>query len=299
MKAVILAAGEGTRMRPLTEKEAKPMIPVAGKPIIEHNIDLIRDSVEEIVIVGGYRIEDIEQKFSGDEKIRIVEQEEALGTAHAALQARDFIDSKTVVMNGDDIYGEKALEALKHDSAVLASRTDEPEKFGVFKLEDGKVTGIIEKPENPPSDLVNIGFYVVQPGFFDLLEGVEKSERGEYEITDALNTYLETHDVEFVEAEQWLPCSYPFQLIEANSELIEGEKISEDAEVSEKGDVENSTVHEYAEIHGEVSNSIILEEAEVPEGVEVEHAVILPGEKVEEDWKGEKKSSKGVSVKRE
>jgi dTDP-glucose pyrophosphorylase len=299
MKAVILAAGEGTRMRPLTENEAKPMLPVAGKPIIEHNIDLIRDSVEEIVIVGGYRIEDIEQEFSGDEKIRIVEQEEALGTAHAALQARDFIDSKTVVMNGDDIYGEKALEALKHDSAVLASRADEPEKFGVFELEDGKVTGIIEKPENPPSNLVNIGFYVVQPEFFDLLEDVEKSKRGEYEITDALNAYLETHEVEFVEAEQWLPCSYPFQLIEANSELIDGEKISKGAKVSEKGDVENSTIHEGAKVHGDVSNSIIREEAEIPEEVEVENAVILPGERVEEDWKSEKKSSKGVAVKKE
>jgi bifunctional UDP-N-acetylglucosamine pyrophosphorylase/glucosamine-1-phosphate N-acetyltransferase len=202
-------------------------------------------------------------------------------------------------MNGDDIYGEKSLEALKHDSAVLASRADEPEKFGVFELKDGKVTGIIEKPENPPSDLVNIGFYVVQPEFFDLLEDVEKSERGEYEITDALNAYLETHEVEFVEAEQWLPCSYPFQLIEANSELIKGKKISEDAEVSEEAEVENSTIHEGAEIHGDVLNSIIREDAEVPQGVEVENAVILPGEKVEEDWKGEKKSSKGVSVKKE
>jgi dTDP-glucose pyrophosphorylase len=298
MKAVILAAGKGTRMRPLTENEAKPMLPVAGKPIIEHNIDLIKDSVEEIIVVGGYRIEDIKEKFSGNGKIRIVEQKEALGTAHAALQAKDFIDSKTIIMNGDDIYGDKALDAVEHDSAVLASRADEPEKFGVFELEKGKVTGIIEKPENPPSDLVNIGFYVVQPEFFGLLEDVEKSERGEYEITDALNTYLETHEVEFVEAEQWLPCSYPFQLIQANSELIEGKKISEDAEVSEEAEVKNSTIHENAEVRGAVSNSIIRENSEVPRDVKVENSVILPGVEIEKDWRGEKKSSKGVSVKK-
>ena len=105
MKAVILAAGEGTRMRPLTEDTPKPLLPVGEKTIIEHNIDLLEDEVDEIIVVGGYMIDDLKKKFSERPYVRIVEQEEALGTAHAALQAKDFIDSKTVIMNGDDIYG--------------------------------------------------------------------------------------------------------------------------------------------------------------------------------------------------
>jgi len=290
MKAVILAAGKGTRMRPLTEEYAKPLLPVAGKPILQHGVDLVEDHVDEIIVVGGYRIEDLEEYFSDNPKVRIVEQEEALGTAHAALQAKDFIDSKTVIMNGDDIYGEKGVEALKHDSAVLADRADEPEKFGVFELEDGKISGLVEKPENPSSDLVNIGFYVVQPEFFDLLEEVEKSERGEYEITDAINRYIEDHEVEFVEADQWLPCSYPHQLLEANLELIDGESFVEDrADVDEDAEVEKSVVYHDAEVKGNVSDSVVLEGAEIGEDEEAECSIVMKdGTKVSVDRGSEK-----------
>ena len=289
MKAVILAAGEGTRMRPLTEENAKPLLPVAGKPILEHNIDLVKDHVEEIILVGGYRIKDLEKRFSDNPKIRIVEQEEALGTAHAALQAKDSVDSKTVIMNGDDIYGEKAVEVLKHDSAVLADRAEEPEKFGVFRLEEGKISGLVEKPEIPPSDLVNIGFYVVQPEFFDLLENVEKSERGEYEITDAINQYIDNHEVEFVEADTWLPCSYPHQLLDANLELIPDEKssgenvmVQEDAEISEESDVENAVIYSGAEVKGDVNNAVILENVEVSEDEKISGEIVMTdGRKVQ------------------
>lgn len=269
MKAVILAAGEGTRMRPLTENSPKPLLPVGEKTIIEHSIHLIEDEVDEIIIVGGYMIGDLKEKLSDRPDITVVEQKEALGTAHAALQAKDFIDSKTVIMNGDDIYGEKAVEALQKDSAVLASRVEDPEKFGVFELEDGKITGMIEKPDNPPSDLANIGFYVVQPEFFELLEKVEKSERGEYEITDAVNEYLKTHDVDFVEANKWLPCSYPFQLLEASQEVTDGLTISKDAEICDK-----------AELEGDI---FIADDVKISGGVKISDSIIYKGSKVKED----------------
>lgn len=290
MKAVILAAGEGTRMRPLTEENAKPLLPVAGKPILEHSIDLMKDYIDEIILVGGYRIEDLEEYFSNDPEIRIVEQEEALGTAHAALQAKEFIDSKTVIMNGDDIYGEKAVEALKHDSAVLADRSDEPEKFGVFELEGGKISGLIEKPENPSSDLVNIGFYVVQPEFFDLLEEVEESERGEYEITDAINRYIEDHDVEFVETDQWLPCSYPHQLLDANLKLIDGENlVDEEAKIDEDAKIERSVIYSDAEVSGSISESVVLEGAEIGEEEDIESSIVMKdGTKISVDRGNEK-----------
>lgn len=298
MKAVILAAGKGTRMRPLTEDTPKPLLPVAEKSIIEHNIHLIEDEVDEIVIVGGYMIEKLEEKFSDRSDITVVEQEEALGTAHAALQAKEFVDGKTVVMNGDDIYGENASEALNFDSAVLASRVDDPEKFGVFELDDGKISGLVEKPDNPPSDLVNIGFYVVQPEFFDLLEDVDKSERGEFEITDAVNEYIKDHEVEFVEADQWLPCSYPFQLIEASKEVIDEQMISESADIGEEVDfagkvfigedvelkegsrIQDAIIHDRSSVKGEVKDSVILHGSEVD--ADIENAIVREDTKVAE-----------------
>lgn len=302
MKAVILAAGEGTRMRPLTNDTPKPLLPVADKTIIEHNIELIEDEVDQIIIVGGYMKEKLNEKFSDKNNIKIVIQEEALGTAHAALQAKEFIDSKTVIMNGDDIYGEKAIEALKKDSAVLASRVDDPEKFGVFELDNEKITGMIEKPDNSPSDLANIGFYVVQPEFFDLLENVEKSERGEYEITDAINEYLETHDVDFVEADKWLPCSYPFQLLEASQKLVDEVKISDSASVGENVDFEgkvfvgdnveigdnkkirDSVLHENTVVEGHVHDSVVLDESKVK--ADIRNAIVMSDSTVEVSKEG-------------
>lgn len=262
MKAVILAAGEGTRMRPLTEDTPKPLLPVAGKPLIEHNIDTLEDHVEEIIIVAGYQIQQFREKFGDWEKIKIVEQEEARGTADAALQAGEFIDGKTVILNGDDIYGESALKALETNSAVLAARSDKPECFGVLETSEGKVERLQEKPDNPPSPFVNTGFYVVQPEFFELLEDIQRSERGEYEITDALDRYLRQNQVEVVEAGRWLPCSYPWQLIDANEELI-----GEVAERSIRGEVAESAI-----LKGDV---LVEEDAEVRENTVIEGPAII------------------------
>jgi bifunctional UDP-N-acetylglucosamine pyrophosphorylase/glucosamine-1-phosphate N-acetyltransferase len=275
MKAVILAAGKGTRMQPLTEEEAKPMLKVAGKPLISYNIDSIRDYVEEIIVVAGYRIEDFREYFEDDGKVRVVEQEEALGTADAALQARDFIDGKTVVMNGDDIYGDDISELFSRKSCVLGKKVNDPEKFGIFEIENGKVVGIEEKPENPSSNIANIGFYLVHEEFFDLLDQVELSERGEYEITDALEKYIESHEVKFVETDEWLPCSYPDQLLSANRVLLEhmtgDHREMDKGRLFGDGEVEETSV----------SGTVIVEEGASVENSELENCVIHSGSEVE------------------
>ena len=304
MKAVILAAGKGTRMRPLTDKMAKPLLPVAGKPIIEHNIDVLEDFVEEIIIVAGYRIDQFENRYSERENVRIVEQEEALGTGDAALQAKEFIDGKTVILNGDDIYGSSLEEVMEVDVGIQAFRHENPEEFGVFQTDhEGEVTGLVEKPDNPETGLVNTGVYVVEEDFFDLLEDLEVSERGEYEITDALENYIQKRDLELFEAETWMYCSYPWNLLDANKSLIEDQGKSVDGDVDSssklKGEViirEGATVKENCVIKGpciidegaeigpnayirefsyigkdlkvgnssEVKNSIIMEETKLP-----------------------------------
>lgn len=223
MKAVILAAGKGTRMRPLSEDTPKPLLPVAGKPIIQHNIDLIESEVDEIIVVAGYRIEQFKNYFSGTE-VRIVEQEEAVGTADAALQAEDYIEDSAVLLNGDDIYGEKIIEVIRKPSSVLASRAEKPSNYGVYDENDGEIDGLTEKPDDPPSKLVNTGCFSVDRGFFETLKNVERSERGEYEITDALKKYIQNKTLEVVKADRWIPCSYPWQLINANEKLLKPDR---------------------------------------------------------------------------
>ncbi len=267
MKAVVLAAGQGTRMRPLTQDTPKPLLPVAGKPIMQHNIDILKEKVDEVLVVAGYRIEQIKERYEAEENIRIIEQEEPEGTADAALKARKHIDGKTVVLNGDDIYGDEVKQAVENQSALLTAETSEPEKYGVLDIEDGKIGNIQEKPDNPASNFVNTGLYVVQPDFFDLLEKVEKSERGEYEITDALNSYIEEHEVEAVETDRWLPCSYPWQLIEANEVLMEETDRTVEGDVSESATVKGEVVvEEGAEIR---ENSVVEGPAVIKEGCKV------------------------------
>jgi bifunctional UDP-N-acetylglucosamine pyrophosphorylase/glucosamine-1-phosphate N-acetyltransferase len=257
MKAVILAAGEGTRMRPLTRDTPKPLLPVAGKPIIQHNIDRIEEHVDEIIVVAGYEIDQVRKYFSDSEDIHVIEQKQPEGTADAAMQALEHIDERTIILNGDDIYGDRITEALEHNSAVLASRVEKPENYGVFKVKEGKAVEITEKPGNPASNLVNTGCYVVNKDFFLKLDEVEKSPRGEYEITDALRKYMDDNDVKLVEQDNWLPCSYPWQLINANEQLIEDIEHRVDGEVHEssviRGDViieEGAEVREHSTVEG-------------------------------------------------
>ena len=265
MKAVILAAGEGTRMRPLTEDTPKPLLPVAGKPIIQHNIDLIEDKVDEIIVVAGYKIEQFEDYFS-ETDVTVIEQKEARGTADAALQARDLVDDKTLIMNGDDIYGKDVRNITEHSTAFAAARAEKPENFGVLDTSEGEIISIVEKPDEPPTDLVNIGCYLVKSRFFELLENVEVSERGEYEITDALSMYVAEEDVNVLETDQWLPCSYPWQLVEANRKLIS------DVEREISGKVDETSV---------IKDNVILEEgAEIKEHCVVEGPAIIRSEAV-------------------
>lgn len=283
LKAVILAAGKGTRMAPLTNNTPKPLLPVAGKPIIQHNIELLEKKVDEIIVVAGYGIDQF-QKYFSDTNIRIVEQEEAMGTADAALKAREYIGDKAVILNGDDIYGKKCLKALDNQSAVLVEEVEDPENYGIFSLKNEKVVDIVEKPENPDSKLANTGFYVVKKHFFELLEKVEKSERGEYEITDALAEYVKENPTEAVKAEKWLPCSYPWQLVKANRKLLEKTDRRIEGKVSKRAIVRGDVVvEEGAEIK---ACSVIEGPALIKKNAEIgPHAYIRPGTVVEKNAK--------------
>ncbi len=281
MKAVLLAAGEGTRMRPLTGDTPKPLLPVAGKPIIQHTIDSIEGLVDEIIVVAGYRKEQVEEYFSGT-SIRVIEQEEALGTADAALQAQEHVDGKTLIINGDDIYRVNERELEEAETAIVSGRVDNPGGYGVLEVDGDRIVSIEEKPENPSSDLVNTGFYLVQEDFFSLLDDVEESDRGEYEITDALEKYIENRGIKPVEADIWIPCSYPWQLVEANQKLIQEVEGNIAGEVAETAEISGEVI---IEAGARVESQTVIEgPAIIRSGAEVgPHAYIRPGTVVHRD----------------
>ncbi len=242
MKAFILAAGRGKRMRPLTVNTPKPLLPVGGKPIIQHLIDNIEEKVEEIIILVGWEGEDIKDEvYSEEANIRFTRQDELLGTADAISHAEEFMDDRFISMNGDVIIQKKDLHDFidffsdKDHSTVGMAKVKDPESYGVLVTEDDQITDIIEKPEQPSSNTINAGLYGFTPDIFEAIEKTEKSSRGEYEITDSLNKLMKKKLLGFEISGEWYELSRPWDLLSANRELME-----KTLEKETKGDVEDN-----------------------------------------------------------
>jgi bifunctional UDP-N-acetylglucosamine pyrophosphorylase/glucosamine-1-phosphate N-acetyltransferase len=210
-------------MRPLTETTPKPLIPVCGKPILEHIIDALPQEIDELILVVGYLKEQI-MDFCGEEykgkKVSYVVQENfAGGTGDALLRAKELVTGRFLFMYADDIHGNKALaEVAKKEHGMLGMRSRTPERFGVIELtEEGTLAQIVEKPEHPTSDLVNIGGFVLDPTIFSYTVPVSPS--GELYVTDMLNAYAKDNRVEVVEQTFWLPIGYPEHIVEAEAVL--------------------------------------------------------------------------------
>lgn len=226
MQAVILAAGKSTRTYPLTLTKPKPLLKVANKTIIEHNLDNLKGLVEEAVIVVGYRGDDI-MNFLGDEyngiRIKYVFQEEAMGNAKALKLVESAISGDFILVFGDDIYGRKDIKnLLKHRNAMLAKEVENPSNFGVLRVDGNIFLEVVEKPNSFISNLVNIGCFVFSKNFFEVLDEIKLSARGEYELTDGYNIYSKKEVIKVVKVEEyWLPTTYPWSLLKANRELLE------------------------------------------------------------------------------
>ena len=248
MQAVILAAGEGTRLRPLTYTRPKVMLPIANKPILEHLIsELIKVGINEIVLVVGYKDETIRDHFGKEWngiKISYSMQRKQLGTADALKSASHLVNNEFLMLNGDAIVGNKDIEEiLKVDGNVIAvKKVNNPQDFGVVEIENGNVKSIIEKPEKPISNLINAGVYKFDKKIFDFIEKTKPSIRGEYEITDSISLAIKQGEMfKAVEIEEWIDIGYPWDMLKANEYVlnkIKG-KIEGDVEknVSIKGEV--------------------------------------------------------------
>ncbi|WP_135853710.1 nucleotidyltransferase family protein [Halorussus salinus] len=210
MLGVVPAAGEGTRLRPLTDEKPKGLVEVAGRPLLGHVFETLADSgVDEIVVVVGYEGDAIRDRF-GDSAAGValsyVEQDERLGLGHAVLQAESYVDGPVVVLNGDnvvagDLRPHIARQRADDVDAVLAVEEVDlaaARETGVVRVDSGsddpgerhRVTEIEEKPADPSSTLATTGAYVLPAEIFDALSLVRPSDRGEYELADALGVLL-------------------------------------------------------------------------------------------------------------
>jgi bifunctional UDP-N-acetylglucosamine pyrophosphorylase/glucosamine-1-phosphate N-acetyltransferase len=265
MKAIILTAGEGTRMRPLTITKPKTMLQIGGKPILQYNIESLRDAgVDEITLVVGYHEEVIKNHFKDGTnmgvKINYVTQEDRLGTAHAIGSARKHVHGQFITLNGDIIVDPTLITDLikgyreeNARSMLVLTEVDDPSSFGVVELDGNRIVKIVEKPkkEEAPSNLINAGIYLFDDQIFDVIDQTAKSERGEYEITDSLQLQMNADEnvVGLRSTNKWIDIGRPWELLDVNEHFLK------DLETDIQGEVEDGVT-----IHGPVfigKNSVV------------------------------------------
>src|SRR3989344_2359938 len=223
MQCVILAAGKGTRLRPLTDNTPKPLIKVAGKALLDHIIEALPSSVDELIIVTGYLGEQIREhcgEVYHGRKVTYIEQLEQKGTAHALWLCKDLLKGRFLFMFADDLHGPQDIaRATSYTRSMLTLTTDTPEKFGiVVRHPDGTLAEIIEKPEHAPSNLASTGVMVLDDHIFNF-DPYAKETKGEYYLTDVLAEYAKQYPIAVVEQSLWIPIGYPEDIQKAEEIL--------------------------------------------------------------------------------
>lgn len=233
MKAILPVAGIGSRLRPHTHTTPKALVHVAGKPILGHILDtLIPVGVDEVVLVVGHLgskiVEYVRETY--DLRLHVVVQEEPKGLGHAIYVAREAVEvpEPVLIVLGDTVFQADLKAPLaKGTSALGVFRVDDPRRFGVVEVEQGRIVRLVEKPADPPSDLAIVGVYYLRDSgrLFRALEQVVASgvrTRGEIQLTDALQVMVdEGEEIVPFPIEEWLDCGSPESLLETNRRLLE------------------------------------------------------------------------------
>lgn len=230
MKGVILAAGRGTRLLPITKVVNKEILPVYNKPMVYYPIETLRESgVREILLVVGPGIggQFLNLLGSGKElgvNITYEVQEEQRGVAHALAVAEDFADKGPIaVINADNILEDtfpgavRKLDTNNHGAVNAIAQVPDPERSGVMELDGERVIGIEEKPKRPKSNWVSVGFYLFDSRVFDVIRSLTPSARGEYEISDIVRFYIDEGTLEAVKLKgKWIDAGTFDSLLEAS-----------------------------------------------------------------------------------
>ncbi|MHB8584598.1 MAG: bifunctional sugar-1-phosphate nucleotidylyltransferase/acetyltransferase [Thermoplasmatota archaeon] len=256
MKAIVLAAGEGKRMRPLTAARPKVMLPVAGVPMLERLVrQLVAEKVGEITIVTSYQEAAVRSAMGDGSRfgcsLRYARQEQPRGTGDAAvagLREARIGREPFLILNGDVVLSDADLArfvaASSKGPVLSAAPVPDPKAFGVFRMEGDRPKEIVEKSAHPPSSLANAGLYGF-PAEMSLshFEKLEKSPRGEFEITDAVSAALRRGvPFELVELPTWQDVGRPWDLLSASERLLKGATLAREGTI-EPGATLHGAVH--------------------------------------------------------
>jgi glucose-1-phosphate thymidylyltransferase len=300
---VILAAGKGTRLQPFSERYPKPILPILGKPLLQHQIECLRDLgvTRVIVVIGHLGFEIVRALGDGRDlgvEIEFVDQGPTLGIAHAVSKLEGLVDrpfmlflgdifflhddlSRMVAMLGpDDVHG---VLAVKEEPSIEAIRRN----FVVLEDADGFVKRVIEKPQYPPSRLKGCGLYLFDPRFFDAVRRTPRTAmRDEYEITDAIQIFLDDgHRVRAARViRDDLNLSYPADLLDINLKLLaQSSQIGANVRLAPGCTVERSVVMDGVTVEQPIAirDSLIFPGVTVSSRFDLSRAIVTPGQVIE------------------
>lgn len=293
MKGLILSGGAGTRLRPITHTSAKQLVPIANKPILFYGIEAMAAAgIREIGIIIGETGNEIRSAVGDGSQFGVavtyIPQDAPLGLAHCVLIARDFLADDDFVMYLGDNMLEQGLNEFVDEfetarlgvdaptAQILLCHVDDPRQFGVAEVaKDGRVVRLVEKPQNPPSDLALVGVYLFDKTIHDAVRGIKPSARGELEITDAIQWLVDQGRIVHHKVLEgwWLDTGKKDPLLECNRLVLEVLEPKNDGEVDAASQIEGRVVIEAGAV---VTHSRIRGPVVIGAGSVVDHSYIGP-----------------------
>jgi len=295
MKVIIPAAGVGTRLRPHTHTMPKALVQVAGKPILGYILDELSVlDVEELIIIVGYMGDKIKNYVDTHYNFKAiyVVQKKRLGLGHAINLARDYVEGQPVLITLDDTIFDMDLAAITQDgySYIGAKEVDDPRRFGIIELENGFIKRLIEKPENPPTNIAIVGVYYIQNSLllFECLQKLIDEDirtQNEYQLTDGLQLMLERGEkLKVASVSGWHDCGKPETLLATNRYLLRKNSpnyslpnsiIIPPVFIADTAEIENSLIGPYVSIAGGSKvNQAIINDSIINENAKVENVLL-------------------------
>lgn len=257
---IVLAAGEGTRLRPLTVNRPKTMLPAADRPILEHVLDvLVECGIERLCLVVGYRRERVQEYFGHSYRgvpITYVHQRKQLGSAHALGTAADAVEGPVLVLNGDRVIEERivddVLDGFDGDPTLAVLEHLTPSEYGAVRIEGERLTEFVEKPNSDDFRLINAGVYAFDSSVFDAIDRTPRHE-GELTLPDVIEALMHDGTVHAVTTDGlWVDATYPWDLLYLMRELLSRGLVSQPKVDAQVWVAESARVHPDATLQGPV-----------------------------------------------
>jgi glucose-1-phosphate thymidylyltransferase len=294
MKALITSGGRGTRLRPITHTKNKHLIPIANKPMLAYAIESVAEAgISEVGIITNADSQDVQETFGNGEsfgvQITYIPQEAPLGLAHVVKIAQDFINNEPFLFYlGDNMLvgGVKkfidSFNKQKSNCHLTLAKVKDPQRFGVPDIQDGRILGIEEKPENPKSDFAVTGLYIYDQNIFEAVNAISPSARGELEISDA-HQYLLDNGYKITYSEitgWWKDTGKPIDLLAANRLVLDHQKAENNGSIDKKSVISgNVRIGE----NTSVQNSVIRGPAIIGDNCDIRDSYIGPFTSIDDE----------------